>query len=143
VIDRLGDDARRDATNAGLRTKVAARGPDEKHAAGIMVAMSSNPRRQHFRGDDMVACAALSKRLCLHSSPKLYMDTRELGANLFLFFFDDAVGGGGGLGADKGARAQYNCRGMAPWPTCCLRRGAPTAPQSKICAWYPPKKNLG
>ena len=49
VIDRLGDDARRDATNAGLRRKVAARGADEKQAAGTMVARSSNPRRQHFR----------------------------------------------------------------------------------------------
>ena len=61
MIDRLSDDAR-----DGLRGKVAARGADEKHAAGIMVARSSNPRRQHFRGNNMVACAALSRRLSLN-----------------------------------------------------------------------------
>lgn len=48
VIDRLGDDARRDAANAGLRKKVAARGADEKHAAGIMVARSRTPRKRTF-----------------------------------------------------------------------------------------------
>ncbi len=73
MIDRLGDDARRDAANAGLRKKVAARGADEKHAAGTMVARSRNPRKQHFLEVGMVACARCQGAWALTRLVPLYV----------------------------------------------------------------------